>query len=110
MDVYCKFCGEPWDNDTLHGVAQSEGTSYAVVAKRFRKTGCQAIEQNSHACFHHGANPHRWHGAKACPECAKVADVASAALGTLSRAEAAAIAYEVCGGDMDGAASIMGGL
>lgn len=32
MDLYCAKCGEPWDNDTFHDVADENGSTYAEVA------------------------------------------------------------------------------
>lgn len=43
MDIYCPLCGEPWDNDTLHEVAQEEHSTYREVARAFRQTGCAAL-------------------------------------------------------------------
>ena len=52
MDIQCRFCGEPWEHDTLHDV---EGMSYDEAGKAFAKYGCNALlyppklEQCSHA-------------------------------------------------------------
>lgn len=49
MDVYCKFCREPWDNDTIHEEAaereqqREPRTTYAEVAADFRQYGCGAF-------------------------------------------------------------------
>ena len=29
MDIYCRKCGEPWDNDELHEQAAENGSTYA---------------------------------------------------------------------------------
>lgn len=43
MDLYCKRCGEPWDNDEFHYVAEERGTTYSEVASNFRSNGCAAV-------------------------------------------------------------------
>lgn len=40
MDIQCRFCGEPWDHDTLHDV---EDMSYDQAGKAFAKYGCNAM-------------------------------------------------------------------
>lgn len=82
MDLYCSNCGEPWDNDEFHFIAEDFDTTYAKVTATFRKVGCAAVN-----------NPN----AKA-PTCVTVHDDVTAA---------AFAAYEVCGDDMDGAAALM---
>lgn len=45
MDVFCKFCGEPWDNDELHElVDDTDNLAYATYDQAeaaFRKAGCE---------------------------------------------------------------------
>ena len=43
MDIYCRDCGEPWDNDCLHDVAKELGTTYSKVATNFSRIGCKAL-------------------------------------------------------------------
>ena len=43
MDILCPKCAEPWDMDTLHEVAEEEGTTYEAVSARFRTEGCKAL-------------------------------------------------------------------
>lgn len=43
MDLLCRHCREPWENDTLHDVAQEEGRTYREVAGDFRNRGCEAL-------------------------------------------------------------------
>lgn len=43
MDVRCPRCAEPWEFDTLHEVAEEENSTYAEVAARFRRRGCEVI-------------------------------------------------------------------
>ena len=74
MDIYCRNCGEPWDNDSIHEEAQIYGLSYAEVAKDFRRNGCSALGSR---CSTNDADP------------------------------TVALAYELMGDDMDGAASIL---
>lgn len=40
MDILCPTCGEPWDNDELHDVADEQDRTYAEVAANFRVRGC----------------------------------------------------------------------
>lgn len=43
MDLYCRHCHEPWDNDSLHEEAEARNTTYAKVAAEFREKGCDAL-------------------------------------------------------------------
>lgn len=87
MDVRCRNCGEPWDNDSLHDEAaarRSEGkprATYTEVAADFRRLGCNALdtEYGVQVCSPRNAA----HGA------------------TLD------VIYEFMGDDMDGAASMI---
>ena len=42
MDIYCPVCAEPWEIDSLHDVADEDGTSFAHVRKAFFSDGCGA--------------------------------------------------------------------
>ena len=48
MDIYCKHCGEPWDNDSLHDIEHCTGEDmpYLQAAARFRELGCKAFKPN----------------------------------------------------------------
>ena len=48
FDVICRNCGEPWENDTLHDVAQELGTTYAAMARAFSNKGCGAFNGSSY--------------------------------------------------------------
>lgn len=94
MDLYCPICLEPWDNDTLHDVADeaafdndTERDSYAKVAALFRTKGCGV------AFFGTGYQ----HGHCRPPEPQDDGFERSAV----------GIIYELLGDDMDGAASMM---
>ena len=39
MDIHCRYCGEPWDHDTLH-----EFDDYPRRSELFRKLGCPALK------------------------------------------------------------------
>jgi len=43
MDIYCRNCGEPWENETLHDVANELGTTYDKIALAFSRTGCKSL-------------------------------------------------------------------
>lgn len=62
MDLLCRFCREPWDNDSLHEEVDervrqnlppsthslkawplNRGHSYTMVAEEFRRYGCGAL-------------------------------------------------------------------
>ena len=78
MDIYCPKCGEPWDNDTLHDVAEETDSTYAKVSAEFRKIGCEAIgSKHGEMLIDNGTS------------------------------EALSALYDICGDDMDGAASLM---
>jgi hypothetical protein len=88
MDIYCpiKGCNEPWDNDTLHEVAEETGKTYEEVAAQFRRIGCEALWNSKHNVTeeeqrdsHHG----------------------------LTAGEAAAALYDILGDDMDGVAAML---
>ncbi len=42
MDLYCTRCGEPWDNDTFHEVAEEQDKTYTEVMRDFQQRGCVA--------------------------------------------------------------------
>lgn len=48
MDVYCKYCREPWDSYEFHDAAKclrNEGieASYESLYRSFREFGCEAV-------------------------------------------------------------------
>lgn len=40
MDVYCRVCGEPFDNDEFHDVP---GMTYREASRAFLEQGCKGI-------------------------------------------------------------------
>lgn len=52
MDIYCRNCGEPWENETLHEVAEEMGKTYAQVAKAFSANGCRAFDGSDYETRH----------------------------------------------------------
>jgi hypothetical protein len=52
MDIICPKCGEPWEFDTLHDYADEAETTYADVAKTFRKLGCGKAFANWNVTCH----------------------------------------------------------
>jgi len=79
MDVNCPRCGEPFDLDEFHYLAEDHETTYAVIRDRFFQQGCNVAVNGP------GARP-----------CAQTGDL---------RALHAYAAYEVNGDDVDGIAS-----
>lgn len=94
MDLLCPKCGEPWEFDTLHEETQmrmdeagrdsdiSYEQMFSIVAGEFRSAGCVALR-----LFRQSEEP-----------CTPV---------ETRRTLVAQAAYEVCGDDMDGAASMI---
>ena len=80
MDIHCRNCGEPWENETLHEVAQEMGTTYSKVAKDFSAKGCKAFDGSDYETSHCTAD---------------------------SRAEARGAIADLLGDDLDGYASTM---
>lgn len=85
MDLYCRICAEPIDNDELHDVAEAIGSTYEAVAADFRTRGCKALEEA------HGPQTH-------CTP------------GDPGTSESIATVYDLLGDDMDGAASMFDDL
>lgn len=42
-DISCSICGEPWEVDSLHDVADSLGVTFSEVLRSFRARGCTAM-------------------------------------------------------------------
>lgn len=82
MDIYCVRCGEPWELDTFHDVADERGVSFSVAVEEFRRAGCVATG---------------W-----VPPCELARGGAAAA-----RASAMSVLGELLGDDVDGIASEM---
>ena len=97
MDLYCPKCGEPWENDTFHDIAESRETrwdgkaprDYRGIAADFRRRGCAALapEYTSGPCTPRADEPRDGDG--------------------LSKSEKAAVLYDLLGDDMDGAAAML---
>ena len=43
MDIRCSHCGEPWEMDTLHDLADEENVSFDQARRMFYKDGCKAL-------------------------------------------------------------------
>ncbi len=78
MDILCSRCGEPWDNDTFHDVAEEQGITYREAVRRFQADGCGATG---------------W-----CDPCEPVHNNRTAVAGML---------YDLLGDDVDGAAAML---
>ena len=61
MDIYCKFCGEPWDFDCLHEMADFDTDigplTYKQAGVRFRRLGCGAFENGDKKCRQEMVDP-----------------------------------------------------
>jgi len=42
MDIHCRHCGEPFDIDHLHTLAEDAGCTFAEMQTRFARYGCDA--------------------------------------------------------------------
>jgi hypothetical protein len=42
VDIYCVRCGEPWELDTFHDIADERGVTFAVAVEEFQRAGCVA--------------------------------------------------------------------
>jgi hypothetical protein len=78
MDIYCPKCGEPWDNDELHYVAEENDTTYKATLDEFQKIGCGVFDGQP---------------------CADPAD--------RRRALVMSVGFEIMGDDVDGIAVMM---
>jgi len=56
MNIYCKFCGEPWDLDKLHNLKEHNGDAipHREALEMFSKYGCNAFTTMRWRCY---ANP-----------------------------------------------------
>lgn len=45
MDIYCKWCEEPWDMYEAHDIAKATDRSYKQVMASFRSIGCAAFSE-----------------------------------------------------------------
>jgi hypothetical protein len=43
MDTRCRNCGEPYEIDYFHDVAEEHGTSFEEVRADFSRRGCVAV-------------------------------------------------------------------
>ena len=82
MDIKCPRCGEPWEMDTLHEVADALGTGFDTERKRFRKWGCAAIVEG-------------WEGRRADAYACEQTD----------KGKSLAAIMDLCGDDLDGYAA-----
>jgi hypothetical protein len=80
MDIYCPRCGEPWDTDEFHYLAEELGTTFNDTMTQFARKGCEVIPEQSHNPY--AQLDHR-------------------------RALVAAVAFEIMGDDVDGIVAMM---
>lgn len=112
MDVACPVCGEPWEHDSLHEVAQMRyGIPYylndsdEVWLKHARKRNPSWNSDDYQAVFRTVSAEFRTKGCNALvlafgkqSHCVPVHNLRTAAAGAL---------YELLGDDMDGAAAML---
>lgn len=82
MDMYCTKCGEPWDNDTFHEVAEEQGITYTQAVRNFAREGCKATGW-ANCTTHVEDGPH------------------------VLRADASAALFDLLGDDTDGVMAMM---
>ena len=90
MDIYCPKCAAPWDNDSLHEEVDKRhddgetAACYNSVMREFQSKGCATLTFAADKCLGE--------------------DLSDA---QATRAQLAAVAYEMLGDDMDGASSLL---
>lgn len=84
MDLPCPKCGEPWDNDEFHALADEFGETYRDLTRRFQVVGCSALRNN---CSTYGDG--------------------ELSEGQKDRAMIASAMYDLLGDDLDGAAAML---
>lgn len=84
MDIYCPVCGEPWELECFHDVADEKQIAFSQACRDFRRDGCVSTG---------------W--VRKC-ERPSFEDAWSRAM-----ADAAATLFEVLGDDVDGVASML---
>ena len=49
MDIHCRYCGEPWEHDSLHNMGERIGMDleYFPAAERFKALGCKAFRPDT---------------------------------------------------------------
>jgi len=104
MDIYCPKCGEPWEHDSLHDVAQERyGIPYYLQYDKFnRASRTKNPEYNSDDYQKVFREVSQEFQSKGCGvvfgnECERVENDTTAI---------ATAAYEILGDDLDGAASM----
>lgn len=52
MDIYCRHCGNPWEEVGLHDLEEYTGvaTPHRDAVELFRKLGCNAFNGNQWKC------------------------------------------------------------
>jgi hypothetical protein len=77
MDIYCGTCGEPWEIDTVHEIAEENKFSFNEALSFFNDKGCESL-----GCKHNDSI-------------------------NLGRAQAFSALYDIMGDDVDGIASML---
>jgi hypothetical protein len=110
MDLYCPRCGEPWDHDTLHDVAEAQYAEngyppfYASEEDRFARRRNPAYDSEVYGdVFRLVSQDFRRVGCVALGgECGPASTRRDPVFG-LTAQEAAGALYDILGDDMDGA-------
>lgn len=57
MDIYCKFCREPWETDCLHdAVKEGYHRSFDTAREAFYAFGCNAFDGIASPCKRSGGS------------------------------------------------------
>lgn len=86
MNLYCTKCGEPWERDSFHEVANDTGREFGAVRRQFTAVGCSAL---SGVYF---------------------GDVRCNPNGDRRRADLSGVLFDLLGDDVDGVASFLDDL
>lgn len=50
MDIPCTICGEPFDMDELHYIAEETNTTHDQVREQFYRDGCRIVMGSATRC------------------------------------------------------------
>jgi hypothetical protein len=114
LDLYCPSCGEPWDHDTIHEVANenylNDGNPPYYLSEEDRRAFRKNPDYREDEYGIYFRDAQRDFQARGCValggECGEPSTGTDAVFG-LTRQDAAAALYDVLGDDTDGAAAML---